>query len=52
MIGSEADDVEFEHLDAGVQEAFQSFLAERGVDDSLGELILPGRDPVPKRRKC
>lgn len=35
----ETDDAEFEHLDGGVQEAFQSYLAERGVDDSLGKFI-------------
>ena len=27
---------EFEHLDAGVQEQFSAYLAERGVDDGLG----------------
>lgn len=28
---------EFDHLDETVQEAFGSYLAERGVDESLGK---------------
>lgn len=31
------DDPEFDHLDETVQEAFGSYLAERGVDESLGQ---------------
>ncbi|GFZ43961.1 hypothetical protein JCM24511_01681 [Saitozyma sp. JCM 24511] len=31
---------QYEHLDAGVQEAFGAFLAERGVDDGLAQFII------------
>lgn len=31
---------EFDHLDETVQEAFGSYLAERGVDESLGKVRL------------
>jgi len=31
---------EFEHLDVDVQEAFNAYLAERGVDESLCESLI------------
>jgi complement component 1 Q subcomponent-binding protein len=37
---------EYEHLDAGVQEAFGAFLAERGVDDGLGKPVPQSADSI------